>query len=56
MQLSSFCSYDKRMLNILKKCDASYFVAVVAPEAGPKEYRTLCDWMNWVGKYRLQLS
>ncbi|KAI0397527.1 isoprenoid synthase domain-containing protein [Xylariaceae sp. FL0594] len=48
---SDFCSFDKRMSGLLTKADASYFVAVVAPDAAPKEFRTMCDWMNWVFPY-----
>lgn len=29
-------------------CDFSYFVSICAPEAGPEELRTMCDWGNWV--------
>ncbi|KAJ8120501.1 hypothetical protein ONZ43_g2806 [Nemania bipapillata] len=36
------------MSTIINKCDFSYFIAITAPEAAPREYRTLCDWGNWV--------
>ena len=29
--------------------DFPYLAAVMAPEAGPDELRTICDWYNWVG-------
>ena len=31
------------------RADFSYLAAVMAPEAGPDELRTICDWSNWVG-------
>ena len=32
----------------LQKLDFSYFCAIMAPFASREEYRTLCDWGNWV--------
>ncbi|KAI1175288.1 isoprenoid synthase domain-containing protein [Nemania sp. FL0916] len=49
--ISDFCSFDKKMSKIISKCDFSYFIAIAAPEAAPEEYRTLCDWGNWVFPY-----
>ncbi|KAI1827715.1 isoprenoid synthase domain-containing protein [Xylaria intraflava] len=49
--ISKFCSFDKRMSHRVNKCDFSYFIAVMAPEAPPVEFRTLCDWGNWVFPY-----
>ncbi|GAW13611.1 hypothetical protein ANO14919_029980 [Xylariales sp. No.14919] len=49
--ISDFCSFDQRMSALISKCDFSYFLAIAAPEAGPQEYRTLCDWGNWVFPY-----
>lgn len=31
------------------RADFPYLAAVLAPEAGPDEFRTICDWSNWVG-------
>lgn len=31
--------------------DFSFFVSISAPEAGPEELRTMCDWGNWVGTF-----
>ncbi|RWA10532.1 hypothetical protein EKO27_g4561 [Xylaria grammica] len=45
--ISDFCSFDQRMSALIRKCDFSYFLAIAAPEAGPQEYRALCDWGNW---------
>ncbi|KAI8953296.1 isoprenoid synthase domain-containing protein [Xylaria longipes] len=49
--ISDFCAFDKRMSTIINKCDFSYFIAIAAPEAALPEYRTLCDWGNWVFPY-----
>ncbi|KAI1756101.1 isoprenoid synthase domain-containing protein [Xylaria castorea] len=49
--ISNFCAFDKRMSSIINKCDFSYFIAIAAPEAALSEYRTLCDWGNWVFPY-----
>ncbi|KAI1744807.1 isoprenoid synthase domain-containing protein [Xylaria scruposa] len=49
--ISDFCAFDKRMSSIINKCDFSYFIAIAAPEAALPEYRTLCDWGNWVFPY-----
>ncbi|KAI0862227.1 isoprenoid synthase domain-containing protein [Xylaria cubensis] len=46
--ISNFCAFDKRMSSTITKCDFSYFIAITAPEAALPEYRTLCDWGNWV--------
>ncbi|TRX95932.1 hypothetical protein FHL15_003074 [Xylaria flabelliformis] len=46
--ISDFCAFDKTMLSTITKCDFSYFIAIAAPEATLPEYRTLCDWGNWV--------
>lgn len=45
---SSECSFDARSRRILNKTDFSYFCSIAAPEAGPEELRTVCDWGNWV--------
>ncbi|KAI1428994.1 isoprenoid synthase domain-containing protein [Xylaria sp. FL1777] len=47
-QMGRFCSFDERMSMLISKCDFSYFIAIAAPEAGILEFRTLCDWGNWV--------
>ena len=31
------------------RADFPYFAAVWTTEAGPDEFRTICDWSNWVG-------
>ena len=31
------------------RADFPYLAAVLATEAGPDEFRTICDWSNWVG-------
>ena len=31
------------------RADFPYLAAVMATEAGPDEFRTICDWSNWVG-------
>ncbi|KAI0545439.1 isoprenoid synthase domain-containing protein [Xylaria curta] len=49
--ISDFCAFDKRMSSIINKCDFSYFIAIAAPEASLPQYRTLCDWGNWVFPY-----
>ncbi|KAI0538595.1 isoprenoid synthase domain-containing protein [Xylaria digitata] len=49
--ISDFCSFDERMSSLIRKCDFSYFFAIAAPEAEIPEYRTLCDWGNWVFPY-----
>ncbi|KAI8635655.1 isoprenoid synthase domain-containing protein [Xylariaceae sp. FL1651] len=49
--ITNFCSFDKRMSTRITKCDFSYFIAITAPEAACSEYRTLCDWGNWVFPY-----
>ncbi|PKX98052.1 terpene synthase family protein [Aspergillus novofumigatus IBT 16806] len=46
--LANECSFDERSRRILHKTDFSYFCSVAAPDAGPKELRTVCDWGNWV--------
>ena len=33
------------------RADFPYFAAVWTTEAGPDEFRTICDWCNWVGLY-----
>lgn len=30
------------------RADFPYFAAVWTTEAGPDEFRTICDWCNWV--------
>ncbi|KAI0432415.1 isoprenoid synthase domain-containing protein [Xylaria sp. FL1042] len=49
--ISEFCSFDKKMSTAISKCDFSYFMAIAAPNAGLQEFRTLCDWGNWVFPY-----
>ncbi|KAI3339300.1 isoprenoid synthase domain-containing protein [Ustulina deusta] len=49
--ISEFCSFDERMSTLIRKCDFSYFIAIAAPDAGLPEFRTLCDWGNWVFPY-----
>ncbi|GFF32970.1 presilphiperfolan-8-beta-ol synthase [Aspergillus udagawae] len=46
--LANECSFDERSRRILSKTDFSYFCSVAAPDAGPEELRTVCDWGNWV--------
>ncbi|GIJ99409.1 terpene cyclase [Aspergillus viridinutans] len=46
--LANECSFDERSRRILHKTDFSYFCSVAAPDAGPEELRTVCDWGNWV--------
>ena len=43
-----FCSLSPQMQVKLQKLDFSYFCAIMAPNAPRKEYRTICDWGNWV--------
>jgi hypothetical protein len=43
-----FCSLSPQMQKKLQKLDFSYFCAIMAPNAPRKEYRTICDWGNWV--------
>ncbi|KAI1161943.1 isoprenoid synthase domain-containing protein [Nemania serpens] len=49
--ISEFCSFDEKMSALIRRCDFSYFIAIAAPEAALAEYRTLCDWGNWVFPY-----
>ncbi|KAK5999191.1 (+)-eremophilene synthase [Cladobotryum mycophilum] len=49
--LNSFCSFGPKMRMKINKCDFSYFCAIAAPHAPPTEFRTLCDWGNWVFPY-----
>ncbi len=49
-QVNRFCSFDERMSTLIRKCDFSYFIAIAAPDAGLPEFRTLCDWGNWVNE------
>ncbi|RLL97391.1 hypothetical protein CFD26_105000 [Aspergillus turcosus] len=46
--LANECSFDERSRRILNKTDFSYFCSIAAPDAGPEELRTVCDWGNWV--------
>ncbi|KAI9876454.1 MAG: hypothetical protein M1830_006473 [Pleopsidium flavum] len=41
------CGYDEEDLKRYKRVDFSYFAALMAPEAGPEEFRTICDFCNW---------
>ena len=34
------------------RADFPYLAAVLATEAGPDEFRTICDWSNWVGPWQ----
>ncbi|KFH47455.1 Presilphiperfolan-8-beta-ol synthase-like protein [Hapsidospora chrysogenum ATCC 11550] len=49
--LTRFCSLSPQMQMKLQKLDFSYFCAIMAPNAPRKEYRTICDWGNWVFPY-----
>ncbi|KAI1112886.1 isoprenoid synthase domain-containing protein [Nemania sp. NC0429] len=49
--ITEFCSLDQKMSARISRCNFSYFIAIAAPEAAPAEYRTLCDWGNWVFPY-----
>ncbi|KAL9608737.1 MAG: hypothetical protein Q9167_006455 [Letrouitia subvulpina] len=44
----SKCNFDDRMKRRICGTDFSFFVSISAPEAGPEELRTMCDWGNWV--------
>jgi len=46
--IKEFCQLNDRMGAVISRCDFAYFMAIAAPKAGPKEFRTLCDWGNWV--------
>lgn len=37
-------------LSKLHKADFALFAAWWTSDAGKLEYRTICDWCNWVGK------
>ncbi|KAI1277872.1 isoprenoid synthase domain-containing protein [Xylaria sp. FL0933] len=49
--ISEFCSFGRKISTAINKCGFSYFMAIAAPDAGPQEFRTLCDWGNWVFPY-----
>ncbi|KAF7563563.1 hypothetical protein G7046_g584 [Stylonectria norvegica] len=49
--ISKFCSFPPKMAANVHKCDFSYFCAIAAPDAPAQEFRTLCDWGNWVFPY-----
>lgn len=36
--------------------DFPSFVAMWSTEAGPDEFRTMCDWVLWVGLWRWPLD
>jgi hypothetical protein len=42
------CNFDDRAARRLAKTDFSYFCSISAPRAGREEFRTVCDWGNWV--------
>ncbi|PTB36255.1 hypothetical protein M441DRAFT_151771 [Trichoderma asperellum CBS 433.97] len=49
--LSEFCSFGPRMRKKVNNCDFSYFCAIAAPFAPRSQFRTICDWGNWVFPY-----
>ncbi|MCJ1426676.1 hypothetical protein MMC29_004579 [Sticta canariensis] len=46
--ISETCHLSPEASKRIAKADWSYFAAVMAKEAGSDEYRTACDWGNWV--------
>ncbi|CEL04721.1 hypothetical protein ASPCAL05846 [Aspergillus calidoustus] len=46
--LARTCNFDDRAARRLAKTDFSYFCSISAPRAGREEFRTVCDWGNWV--------
>lgn len=39
---------NERSRKTLTRCNFALFLSVAAPEAGPRELRTIVDWGNWV--------
>ena len=48
IEKSRKCDFDERMKKRIFKTNFSFFCSISAPEAGPEELRTICDWGNWV--------
>ncbi|MCJ1269147.1 hypothetical protein MMC22_009036 [Lobaria immixta] len=46
--VSKNCQLSPKESRRISKANFSYFIAIMAREAGPDEYRTICDWGNWV--------
>lgn len=42
---------------IKKRCGADFcfFSAIMCPDVGKEEFRTVCDWIYWVSLYLLSL-
>ncbi|GIZ48664.1 hypothetical protein CKM354_001171500 [Cercospora kikuchii] len=45
------CKYDSRVCKIVQRGDFCRFVAIAAPHASETQFRTYCDWVNWVFPY-----
>ncbi|KAM3414341.1 hypothetical protein BST61_g10988 [Cercospora zeina] len=49
--LCKSCKYDPRVCKIVQRGDFCRFVAIAAPHAHEFQFRTYCDWVNWVFPY-----
>lgn len=45
------CELSSSQAEVIRKCDFAYFAAIMAPFAKEHEFRTICDWGNWVFPY-----
>ncbi|KAG6993738.1 hypothetical protein G7Y79_00051g086580 [Physcia stellaris] len=46
--IAELCHYDEKSYKKHVAADFPYMVAISARDAEPEEFRTICDWMNWV--------
>ncbi|KAF2211343.1 hypothetical protein CERZMDRAFT_43531 [Cercospora zeae-maydis SCOH1-5] len=42
------CEYDPRVCKVVQRGKFCRFVAIAAPHAREFQFRTYCDWVNWV--------
>ena len=47
----STCDLSPSQEQAIRQCDFAYFAAVMVPFADGREFRTVCDWGNWIFPY-----
>lgn len=46
--IRSVSAFNERESKIQIKADFPYLGAILVPDAGPDQFRVVCDWLNWV--------
>ncbi|KAK0894514.1 hypothetical protein LTR02_012248 [Friedmanniomyces endolithicus] len=42
------CEVSSSQAKAIRKCDFSYFAAIMVPDADAATFRVICDWGNWI--------